>query len=84
MQRFTDEDFPVLVGGGDLVGAAHLRVRHAADDEDDEARSAALVARTLVTVLVPVAVASGTAHYTKSRDQQGYVSIQVLTMNLGC
>jgi hypothetical protein len=39
----TDDDLAGLDGLADLVGTAGLRVTHAADDEDDEARPASPV-----------------------------------------
>ena len=58
--KLTNEDLPVLHGGCHLIGTSHLRVRHAAHDEDEEARTT-LVAR-LTTVLVPLAIACTETH----------------------
>ena len=58
--RLTNEDLPVLHGRGHLVGTSHLRVRHAAHDEDEEAGTA-LVAR-LTAVLVPLTIAGTETH----------------------
>lgn len=54
--RLTNQGLPLPIGLCDLVGAAHLAERHAADDEDDDAGPGAVLSRRLV--LVPVAVAS--------------------------
>ena len=58
--KLTNEDLPVLHGGCHLIGTSHLRVCHAAHDEDEEARTT-LVAR-LTTVLVPLAIACTETH----------------------
>ena len=56
ISRLTNKNLPVLVGFSDFVSAAHLRERHATHDEDDETRSARLVAHALVAVTMPVAI----------------------------
>ena len=56
--RLTDDGLPLAVGLRDLVGAAHLAERHAADDEHHDAWPGAVLPGGLV--LVPVTV-PGTA-----------------------
>lgn len=57
----TNDGFPLPIGLCDLIGAAHLAEGHAADDEDHDTRSGAVLSRCLI--LVPVAVPStGRAH----------------------
>lgn len=52
----TNDGLPLPIGLCDLIGAAHLAEGHAADDEDYDTRSGAVLSRCLV--LVPVAVPS--------------------------
>lgn len=54
----TNKDLPFPIGVCHLISTAHLAKGHASDDEDDEAGSSAVLARSLI--LVPVAV-PGTA-----------------------
>jgi len=60
----TYEHFPLAAGLRHLVGAAHLVHADTAQDEDDEAGAASVLAGGLV--LVPVAVAG-----TRERKRRG-------------
>lgn len=55
----TYQHFPLAVGLGHLVGAAHLAQAHASQDENDEAGTTAVLARGLVLMPVPIAGAEG-------------------------
>lgn len=52
----TNDGFPLPIGLCDLIGAAHLAEGHAADDEDHDTWSSAVLSRCLI--LVPVAIPS--------------------------
>lgn len=56
----TNQGLPLPIGLCDLIGAAHLAERHAADDEDDDAGPGAVLPGRLVLVPVAVASAAGT------------------------
>lgn len=70
----TNQGLPLPIGLCDLIGAAHLAERHAADDEDDDAGPGAVLPGRLV--LVPVAVASAAG---PGRSGQDDTSTQVTT-----
>lgn len=65
--RRADDDLPVLVGGGHLVRASHLREAGSAHDKHNDARH--ILDGRLRLVLVPVAVACAAA--LVKRDKNG-------------
>lgn len=60
----ANDNLPVLDFFGDFVCTAHLRVRHAANDEDNQAGHILHIRSVLV--LVPVAIALAASAYTSS------------------
>ena len=62
----TNDGFPFPIGLCDLIGAAHLTEGHAADDEDHDTWTGAILSRGLI--LVPVAVPS-TARAERKQDR---------------
>lgn len=70
----TNQGLPLPIGLCDLIGAAHLAERNAADDEDDDAGPGAVLSGRLV--LVPVAVASAAGTQRTGRHNQVTVSVR--------
>lgn len=67
--QLTNQHFPLpFRGSSDFVGRAHLRVRHATDDKDNQPRATAVLRRRLV--FVPVSETC-TAAERKERRTEG-------------
>jgi hypothetical protein len=71
----TQDDFPVGLQFGDLVGGPHLRVGEPAEDEDNETGDVLLRGRFLIVlVLVPAAITCAERKKERKKEREGYLS----------
>ena len=67
----TYEHFPLSIGLGHLVSTTHLIQAHAPQDEDDEARTTAVLPWGLILMPVPIAGA-GAGERGRERERERY------------